>query len=292
MSGPTSAVPRRGGVTPPLRLARLFLTRTGFMLFVVLVGSFFALPMLWLLLTPFNPRGTLAVEIPAAPTLANFEKVFANTFAMRALLNSALLGLGAMLLVTLIATLAAYALGRTEVPGRDWMVYALMLFSSVVTGTAAMVPIFLMAFRLGLVDTRTGVILVFTGGLMPTAIFIMRDFVEGLPRSYEESALVSGATAFQMFRDVVLPLVRPGMMVVAIWAFVQVWGAFLIPFILLRSPQNMPASVAIYSFYTEAGTPIITLTSAYALLYGIPAVVLYLFVNWRYGFRFFGGIKR
>ncbi len=274
------------------RLARLFLSRSGFVLFVGLVGSFFALPMLWLLLTPFNSRGTLAVEIPAAPTLANFEKVFANTFAMRALLNSALLGLGAMLLVTLIATLAAYALGRTEVPGRDWMVYALMLFSSVVTGTAAMVPIFLMAFRLGLVDTRTGVILVFTGGLLPTAIFIMRDFVEGLPRSYEESALVSGATAFQMFRDVVLPLVRPGMMVVAIWAFVQVWGAFLIPFILLRSPQNMPASVAIYSFYTEAGTPIITLTSAYALLYGIPAVVLYLFVNWRYGFRFFGGIKR
>lgn len=274
------------------RLGSYFLSRTAFVLFVVLIGSFFALPMLWLVLTPFNPRGTLAVEIPAAPTLANFEKVFANAFAMRALLNSALLGVGAMLLVTFIATLAAYALARTGVPGRDWIIYVLMLFSSVVTGTAAMVPIFLMAFRLGLVDTRSGVILVFTGGLMPTAIFIMRDFVEGLPRSYEESALVSGATAFQMFRDVVLPLVRPGMMVVAIWAFVQVWGAFLIPFILLRSPENMPASVAIYSFYTEAGTPIITLTSAYALLYGIPAVVLYLFVNWRYGFRFFGGIKR
>ncbi len=287
---PAQVDPERRGHL--LRYARHFLSRTAFVLFVVLIGSFFVLPMLWLVLTPFNPRGTLAVEIPAAPTLANFAKVFANTFAMRALLNSALLGLGAMLLVTFIATLSAYSLARTEVPGRDWMVYVLMLFSSVVTGTAAMVPIFLMAFRLGLVDKHVGVILIFTGGLIPTAIFIMRDFVAGLPRSYEESALVSGATAFQMFRDVVLPLVRPGMMVVAIWAFVQVWGAFLIPFILLRSPQNMPASVAIYSFYTEAGTPIITLTSAYALLYAIPAVVLYLFVNWRYGFRFFGGIKR
>jgi multiple sugar transport system permease protein len=136
------------------------------------------------------------------------------------------------------------------------------------------------------------VILVFSGGLLPTAVFILRDFVEGLPRSYEESALVNGATSWQMFKDVVVPLLRPGMMVVGIWAFVNVWGAFLIPFILLRTPTRMPASVAIYSFYTEAGTPILTLTSTYALLYTIPVLVLYLFVNWRYGFRFFGGIKR
>lgn len=276
----------------PGRLFKFIGSRMAFVLIVTLVGAFFALPMLWLLLTPFNPRGTLAVEIPVAPTLDNFQKVFGNTFAMRALLNSAILGVGAMLTTTLVATLAAYSLSRTEIPGRDLLVYALILFSSVVTGTAAMVPIFLMIYNLGLIDTHLGVILVFTGGLLPTAIFIMRDFVEGLPRSYEESALVSGATPWQMFSDVVLPLVRPGMMVVAIWAFVNVWGAFLIPFILLRSPTVMPASVAIYSFYTEAGTPIITLTSSYALLYGLPVLILYLFVNWRYGFRFFGGIKR
>jgi multiple sugar transport system permease protein len=266
--------------------------RIAFYLFVTLLAAFFALPMLWLAFTPFNQRGTLAVEVPATPTLANFRLVFANAFAMRALLNSAILGLGAMLIVTLVATMAAYALSRTEVPGRDLLIYALILFSSVVTGTAAMVPIFLMIFYMGLIDTRIGVILVFTGGLLPTAIFIMRDFVEGLPKSYEESALVSGARPRQMFKDVILPLVRPGMVVVAIWTFINVWGAFLIPFILLRSPTNMPASVAIYSFYTEAGTPIITLTSSYALLFALPVLVLYLIVNWRYGFRFFGGIKR
>jgi len=57
----------------------------------------------------------------------------------------------------------------------------------------------------------------------------MRDFVDGIPRSYEESALVSGASSFRVFLDVALPLVRPGMMVIAIWAFVHAWGAFLIP---------------------------------------------------------------
>ncbi len=264
-----------------------------FYIFVLLVLAFYAIPLVWLALTPFNPRATLAVEIPARPTLANFREVFGNQFAVRALAqNNIILATGAMLGTTLIATLAAYALSRARVPGRNLLAYILILFSSVVTGTAAMVPIFLIINALGLIDTPFGVILVFIGGLLPSAIFIMRDFVDSIPRSYEESALVSGATPFRVFLDVALPLVRPGMMVIAIWAFVHAWGAFLIPFVLLRSPENLPASTAVYSFYTEAGTPNITLVSAYSLLYALPVLVLYLLVNWKYGFRFFGGIKR
>ncbi len=276
-----------------MKLVSLVLSRIGFYVFVALLSAFFALPMLWLAFTPFNARATLAVEVPSSPSLDNFRAVFGNMFAVRALFqNSVIQAAGAMIGTTLIATLTSYALSRTSIPGKDYLVYILILFSSVVTGTAAMVPIFLLIFHLGLIDTHLGVILVFIGGLLPAAIFIMRDFVDAIPRSYEESALVSGATPLQVFWDIVLPLVRPGMMVVAIWVFVNVWGAFLIPFILLRSPERMPAAVAIYSFYTEAGTPIITLTSAYSLLYTLPVLALYLFVNWRYGFRFFGGIKR
>lgn len=275
-----------------MRLVKLVVGRIAFYLFVVLGCAFFALPLLWLLLAPFNARATLAVEIPSPWTLDNFRTVFGNTYAVQALFkNSVIQAAGATIGATLIATLAAYALSRTSVRGKDYLVYLLILFSSVVTGTAAMVPIFLLIFHLGLIDTHLGVIFVFIGGLMPAAIFIMRDFVDSIPRSYEEAALVSGAASWQIFRDVAWPLVRPGMMVVAIWVFVNVWGAFLIPFILLRSPSQTPASVAIYSFYTEAGTPIVTLTSAYSLLYTLPVLVLYLFVNWRYGFRFFGGIK-
>ncbi len=292
MSAPLSVPAPVAAAAPWPALLRQVLGRVAFYGFSSLLGAFFAVPMLWLLLAPFNPRGTLGLEIPASPTLAHFQSVFANDFAVRALLNSAILAGGSMLAVTLTAVLAAYALSRAEVPHYDLLTYGLILFSSVVTGTAAMVPIFLLANSLGLVDTQVGVILAFTGGLLPTAIFILRDFVAGFPRSYEESAMVSGATPWQMFWDVVAPLLRPGMMVVAIWAFVNVWGAFLIPFVLLRSPETMPAAIATFSFYTEAGTPILTLTAAYALLYAIPVLVLYLFVNARYGFRFFGGIKR
>jgi multiple sugar transport system permease protein len=261
--------------------------------FILLVLGFFGGPLLWLLLTPFNGRASLAVEIPSQFTLENFRQVFANQYAIRALVqNNLILAVGTMLGVTLIASLTAYALSRSRIPGSNTLTYVLILFSSVVTGTAAMVPIFLIISGLGLIDSQLGVILVFIGGFLPSAIFIMRDFVESISRSYEESAMLSGASPFRIFLDIGLPLVRPGMMVVAIWAFVNAWGAFLIPFVLLRSPQKLPASTAIYSFYSEAGSPNIPLVASYSLLYALPVLILYLLVNWRYGFRFFGGIKR
>lgn len=268
------------------------LGRMAFYVASAVFAAVFALPLVWLVFAPFGAKAKLSVALPDPFTLSNFGKVFVNTFAVRALFqNSIIQAVGTMLLVTLLATLAAYALSRAPIRGRDALSYGLVLFSSIVTGTAAMVPIFLLIFNMGLIDTHMGVILVFTGGLLPAAIFIMRDFVDSIPRSYEESALVAGASPWGMFRDIALPIVRPGMMVVGVWTFVNVWGGFLVPFILLRSPTKMPAAVAIYSFYTEGGTPIITLTTAYALLYTLPVLALYLFVNWKYGFRFFGGIK-
>ena len=273
-------------------LMRSWLARALLFAFSVVIAAFFVTPLLWLITAPFNTQANLAVTIPSNPSLANFEAVYNNKFAMRALFqNNLIIGGGVMVLVAGVATLASYGLSRTHVPGRDVLVYVLILFSSVVSGTAAMVPIFLLIFRLGLIDTYAGVILVMTGGLLPSAIFIMRDFIDSIPRSYEEAALVCGASSLRVFRDVALPMVRPGVVVVAIWAFVNAWGAFLIPSILLRNPNRMPASIASYSFYTEAGTPNLTLLSAYAFLYTIPVLVLYLIVNWRFGFRFFGGIK-
>ncbi|HLU11908.1 MAG TPA: carbohydrate ABC transporter permease, partial [Oceanobacillus sp.] len=181
---------------------------------------------------------------------------------------------------------------RSNLPGRQLWTYVLILFSSVVTGTASMVPIFRLVYDLGLINTHLGVILSMTGGLLPSAIFIMQDFVEGVPRSYEEAAMVAGASPLQIFRDITFPLIRPGLMVVGIWVLIHAWGTFLTPFILLRDPNLLPASVTFYRFYDEEGSPQITLVAAYAILYTLPVLLLYLLINWRYGFRFFGGIKQ
>ena len=268
-----------------------FLSRIGFSALAALLGVLFALPLVWFLFAPFNARAEMGLALPDPWTLANFVTVFQNSFAVRALLNSLIQSLGGVVLIASAATLAAYALSRSTIPGKGAVTYVLLLFSSVVSGSAAMVPIFLIISAMGLIDTQLAVILVFSGGLLPTAMFILRDFIDGIPKSYEESAMVAGASPLQAFFDVALPVIRPGIVVIVVWAFVNIWGSFLIPFILLRSSDQMPASVAIYSFYSEAGTPIITLLAAYSLIYSLPVIALYLFVSWRFGFRFFGGIK-
>jgi len=268
-----------------------FIGRIAFSALAALIGAIFALPLLWFLFAPFNARAELGLALPDPWTLNNFVTVFGNSFAVQALWNSFIQSVGGVILVGAAATLAAYALSRSSIPGKGAVTYILLLFSSVVSGSAAMVPIFLIISAAGLMDTHLAVILTFAGGLLPTAMFILRDFIDSIPKSYEESAMVAGASPVQAFFDVALPVIRPGIVVVVVWSFVNIWGSFLIPFILLRSDKNMPASVAIYSFYSEAGTPIVTLLAAYSLIYSLPVIALYLFVSWKFGFRFFGGIK-
>ncbi len=277
--------------TDPLANVRAMLGRIGMYTFAAVSGAFFALPLLWILFAPFDETPTLRAEPPTF-TFENFLSVFENPFALTSLRNSVVLSLVTMSLVVASAALAAYALSRVRIPGRDMILYTLLLFSAVVSGTAAIVPIFQIIFRMGLINTFTGVVLVLTGGLLPAALFILKDFVDSVPRSYEESARVVGASSFQILRDIVTPIVRPGMAVIAVWALVQVWGDFLTPFILLRSPDLQPASVVMFNFYNEGGRPDIKLIAAYSFLYSIPVVLMYVYVNRRYGFRFHGGIKR
>lgn len=270
---------------------RELLRRIGLATFVSVVLGFFSLPLLWLAVAPFDADPSISASLPEF-TLANFRVLMDNPYALASLRNSVLLAGGAMVLVVSLAALAAYALSRVRVPGRDALLYVLLLLSSIITGTAAMVPIFLLAFNLNLIDSRLGVILVLTGGLLPAAIFILKDFMDSTPASYEEAARVFGAGPLQIVRHIVVPVVRPGLAVVAVWTVAQVWGDFLMPFLLLRNPDKAPASVIMYTFYTEGGQPNLPLISTFSLLYSLPVVCMFLFVSRRYGFRFHGGIKR
>jgi len=116
-----------------MRLLRFVLTRILFYTLVALIGLFFVLPTLWLFVTPFGAKVHLSLTFPHPLTLDNFRQVFRNTFAVRALFkNSIIQAGGTMLLTTFVATLGAYALSRFRIPGRDLLIYILILFSSVV----------------------------------------------------------------------------------------------------------------------------------------------------------------
>ncbi|MFJ5861164.1 carbohydrate ABC transporter permease [Pseudarthrobacter sp. NPDC092439] len=272
------------------RILGHFLGLMGKSLFVAVVLAFFVIPVLWLVFAPFDAHPTLNVKVPEF-TLNNFKVLFENPIAIASLGNSLILALGSMAVVLVLGSLASYSLSRVKIPGRDLLLYTLLLLSSIITGTAAMVPTFLLMVKLGLIDSQFGVILVLSGGILPTVIFILKDFMDSTPKSYEESARLYGAKPLRILWDVVIPLARPGLATIAVWAVVQVWGNFLVPYLLLRSPAKSPAAVVMYTFYTEGGQPNLALISAFSLLFSIPVIAMYFFVNRRYGFRFHGGIK-
>lgn len=264
--------------------------RIGLYVAVCLGIVFFALPLVWLVLTPFSSTPSYRAAISAF-TLRNFDDLIHNPQTFRSLWNSIVLAGGSAIIVVVLAALSSYALSRVRLPGRDQLLYALLLLSSIVTGTAAMVPLFLMLFQLDLLDSQAAVILVLSGGLLPAAMFMLKDFIDAMPRSYEESARVFGASPGQILRHIVLPVIRPGLATIGVWSLVQVWGNFLIPYILLNNPDKQPAAVVMYTFYDTGGQPNFGLISTFALIYSIPVVVAYLIVNRRYGFAFQGGIK-
>ncbi|WP_139415573.1 carbohydrate ABC transporter permease [Agromyces laixinhei] len=269
---------------------RHFLARVAFAIVMTIVGLLFALPMVWLVLAPFDATPSLSLSWPDW-TLDNFARLAENPYALRSIGNSLLLGIGTMVIVVVLGALAAYAMSRIRIPGRDGILYGLLLLSSIVTGTAAMVPTYQIITQLGLINSYVGVLLVLAGGILPTVIFILKDFMDSIPKSYEESARLYGAGPFRILRDVVAPIARPGLAFISIWTIVQVWGNFLVPFILLRSPDLQPAAVLMYTFYTESGQADLRLISTFALLFSAPVLIIYFIVNRRYGFRFHGGIK-
>ncbi|GAA2398710.1 carbohydrate ABC transporter permease [Nonomuraea africana] len=272
-------------------MTRHIVGRIGFYTLIAVLMAFFTVPLLWLAAAPFTSDPTYEVSLPDF-TFTNFQAILEHPYALGSLYNSLLLAVGTAVLVVLLAALAAYALSRVRIPGRDALLYALLLLSSIITGTAAMVPLFQLAVELNLIDSQLGLILILTGGLLPAAIFMLKDFMDSTPKSYEESARVFGASPLQIVGHVVVPLVRPGLATIGVWAIANVWGNFLMPYLLLSDIEKQPGAVIMFTLYTEGGQANLPLLSTFGLLYSVPVVLMYLFVSKKYGFRFHGGIKR
>jgi len=256
-----------------------------------IIAAAFIIPLLWVLLAPFHVAATYAIQWPDPWTLENFRRLFSNDTAMGSLLNSLLMSGTIALATATLGALAAYAFSRVQMPGTGTITYLILLVSSVGTGTAAMVPLFQVMKDLGLINQQIGVVLVLTATTLPTAIFVLKDFMDGVPKSYEESARLLGARPGRILWDVVAPIARPGIAFIAVWALQQAWSDFLVPYLLLRQTDKLPAAVMMYTFYTEGGQAELGMLTAFALLYSAPVVILYLVVSRRWGFRLGGGLK-
>ncbi|MFJ4529317.1 carbohydrate ABC transporter permease [Streptomyces nigrescens] len=252
----------------------------------------FAVPLVWLVLASLDAEATLRVRLPESPTLNNFSAVLTDEITFTPMLNSLLICGGATLLTVVCAALAAYPLSRFR--SRLARPYLLtVLFSTCLPVTAVMVPVYGLFVQIDLIDTRYGTALFLAAAQLPFAIWLMKNFMDGVPKVLEEAAWTDGASWPQTLLRVILPLMGPGVAVVAIYTFIMMWGNFFVPFMLLLSPEQLPASVSIFTFFGNYGAIAFGELAAFSILYSTPVVALYILVSGRLGggFALGGAVK-
>jgi multiple sugar transport system permease protein len=259
---------------------------------LAVVAIAFLAPLAWLVLSALNPAAQLALTVPTHPSLSNFSAVLNPDTTYRPMWNGLLLCGGAALVSVITATLCAYPLSRYNIRFKRPFLYTI-LFATGLPITAVMVPVYSLFVRLNLIDSLTGTMLFMSATTLPFAIFLTKNFIDGVPLTLEEAAWVDGAGQMKSLRHVVVPLILPGMAVVGIFTFIEAWGNFFVPFILLLSPEKEPASVSIFTFFGEHGSVLYGQLAAYSILYSLPVIVLYLIVNKSLGgaFNLAGAVK-
>ncbi|KNB50992.1 carbohydrate ABC transporter permease [Streptomyces caatingaensis] len=259
---------------------------------LAVVCGAFALPLLWLVLASVDGRAGLSVRAPSPVTAENFSAVLTDEITFTPMLNSLLLCGGGTALTVACAALAAYPLSRFR--SRLVRPYLLtVLFTTCLPITAIMVPVYGLFVRVNLIDTMGGTILFLSAAQLPFAIWLMKNFMDGVPRSLEEAAWTDGAGWLRTLTGVVLPLMGRGVGVVAVYCFALMWGNFFVPFLLLLSPDRLPASVTVFTFFGSYGQVAYGQLAAFSILYSTPVVLLYGVLSRRVGggFALGGALK-
>lgn len=259
---------------------------------LLVVAAAFAIPLVWLLSASVDGAADLRVHVPASPTGDNFSAVLTDEITFTPMLNSLLLCGGATLLTVVCAALAAYPLSRYR--SRFTRPYLMgVLFATCLPMTAIMVPVYGLFVRTNLIDTVYGTALFLAAAQLPFSIWLMKNFMDGVPTVLEEAAWTDGAGRLQALVRVILPLMGPGLTVVTIYSFIMMWGNFFVPFMLLLSPGKLPASVSIFTFFGNYGQVAYGQLAAFSILYSTPVVLLYGIVARRLGggFALGGAVK-
>lgn len=252
------------------------------------LGVLFLAPMVWLFLASVDSNASWGIEWPHF-SLINFRHVLTGSL-LHSLWNSVVLAFISTAIASVAGVFAAYSLSRRKIPFKGALLL-FIIFSSGVPLAIMVIPVYEMFSRFGfLTILPTAVFLSVTS--LPFEVYLMKNFIDSVPSDLEEAARMERANTFQVLRRVVIPLALPGIAAAAIFGFVNAWGSFVVPLILI-SPQNQqPAPIAIYTFLTlpkaEFGN-----IAAYSLIFCVPVFILYAVSSrlFREGFVLGGGVK-
>jgi multiple sugar transport system permease protein len=248
----------------------------------ILVYMAFALfPLFWLLKVSVTPPDLLYSEgvpmWPSRATLDNFSFVLQHTDFPKYFRNSVIVSGSTAIIVTLLASLAGYALSRFQFRGKPWII-VLMLLTQMFPLVMLVAPIFKMLSPLGLTNSLTGLVVVYVAFNVPFATFLMQSFFDGIPKDLEEAAMIDGATRFRAFRQIILPLTLPGIAATLGFVFTAAWSELLFALMLISGAASSTFPVGLLSFVSKFAVDFGQMMAA-GVLALIPACLFFLLIQ-------------
>ena len=246
--------------------------------FLILVWAFF--PLLWMVSLSFkDPSAFRSAEptfFPSSWVWTNYQYVFSDTLFTSAFRNSVGVALIATLLSVIVAMFAAYAIARLEFPGKR-LLLSMALAIAMFPQAALVGPLFNMWRNLGIYDTWVGLIIPYLTFALPLSIWTMSAFFRQIPWEMEQAAQVDGATAWQAFRKVIIPLAAPGVFTTAILTFFFCWNEFLLAISLTSTDRarTVPAALSFFTGASQFQSPV-TYIMAASVVVTIPVIILVL----------------
>src|SRR5919198_5166066 len=245
---------------------------------VALIVIWCLLPFYWLINISLKtgPDLSSADLVPPNPSLDNYSSIFKNNDFTRALANSAIVSLTTTFIGVVIGAFCAYALARLKMRFK-FILLAVVLSISTFPQIAIAAPLFRLWADIGLYNTIPGLVIPYLTFALPLSIYILVSFFREIPRDLEEAALVDGATNFQAFRKVMMPLAAPGLATTAILTFIAAWNEFLLATTLTSSTaaRTTPVVIAQFTGSSQFEVPLGTQCAA-SVVISIPLILLVL----------------
>ena len=246
---------------------------------LIVAGITSVIPFLYVLSTSLKDNAALFSYppewIPSKPTLLNFQSLLQDYPYLRWTLNSLIVASAVTAVKVVIDSMAGYAFAKMTFPGKD-ILFLIVLMTLMVPFAATLIPLFLIVRGLGLTNSYLGLILPALAS--PIGIFMMRQFIESLPTDLENAARLDGCSEFQIYRRVILPLIKPGLVVLGVFTFMNQWTSYLWPLVINTKSEMMTITVGIQSlrslFTVDWG-----ILSAGAVLSMLPLVLVFIFLQ-------------
>lgn len=237
------------------------------------------LPILWVVRMSLSPAQGFNLSLAGAWTLDNFRAVLSTTSADgswlfgRQLFNSLVVSSATALVGVSLACSAGYALSRWSFPGRDELMGTFLL-TQMFPGVVMAIPLYILLDALHLLDSMTGLVLVYSTTSVPFATWNLKGYFDTIPRELEEAATMDGASRFTTFTQVILPLARPAIAVTALFAFMTAWNEFILAATLMGDERAYTLPVVLNGYVGEFGAEWGRFAAG-ALLVSLPVTALF-----------------